>query len=58
MKKIYVSPRIETNNFMLENSLLQVSIYSDKGIGFGGAGGGGGDPEAKQYRYSVWDEEE
>ena len=43
---------------MLENSLLQVSVYSDKGIGFGGAGGGGGDPEAKQYRYSVWDEEE
>ena len=58
MKKIYVSPRIETNNFMLENSLLQVSVYSDKGIGFGGAGGAGGDPEAKQYRYSVWDEEE
>ena len=27
MKKIYVSPRIETNNFMLENSLLQVSVY-------------------------------
>lgn len=60
MKKIYVSPRIETNDFMLEEGFMVATVESTgNGIGFGGSdGGGGGDPEAKQYRYSVWDEEE
>ena len=40
MKKIYVSPRIEINDYMTVNGLMQVPV------------------EAKQYRYSVWDEEE
>ena len=59
MKKIYVSPRIEINDYMTVNGLMQVPVTaSGQGIGFGGAGGGGGAPEAKEYRYSVWDEEE
>ena len=62
MKKVYVSPTIEINDYMTVNGLMQVPVTaSGQGIGFGGAaggGGGGGAPDAKQYRYSVWDEEE
>ena len=60
MKKIYVSPRIETNDFMLEEGFMVVTVESSgNGLGFGGSDGtGSGAPEAKQYRYSVWDEEE
>jgi hypothetical protein len=60
MKKIYVSPRIEINDYMTVSGLMQVPVTaSGQGIGFGGSdGGGSGAPEAKQYRYSVWDEEE
>lgn len=60
MKKVYVSPTIEINDYMTVNDLMQIPITaSGEGIGSGGSDGGGtGDPDAKQYRYSVWDEEE
>lgn len=60
MKKVYISPRIETNDYLLEEGFLFATVESSgSGMGFGGSDGdGSGAPDAKQYRYSVWDEEE
>ena len=36
MKKIYVSPRIETNDFMLEEGFMVVTVEgSGRGMGYG-----------------------